>query len=53
MPYNFYEDPTFDPWLDEQHESDWIRIATAMSGNNRGSCFMPEKDDEDTPQVPK
>jgi uncharacterized protein involved in type VI secretion and phage assembly len=34
------------PWLDENHESDWIRIATAMSGNNRGSCFMPEVDDE-------
>ena len=34
------------PWLDANHESDWIRIATAMSGNNRGSCFMPEVDDE-------
>lgn len=34
------------PWLDENHESDWIRIATAMSGNNRGSCFMPELHDE-------
>jgi uncharacterized protein involved in type VI secretion and phage assembly len=34
------------PWLDENHESDWIRIATAMSGNNRGSFFMPEVDDE-------
>jgi len=34
------------PWLEESHESDWIRIATAMTGNNRGSCFMPEKDDE-------
>lgn len=34
------------PWLDASHESDWIRIATAMSGNNRGSCFMPEIQDE-------
>lgn len=34
------------PWLDDNHESDWIRIATAMSGNNRGSCFMPEIQDE-------
>jgi uncharacterized protein involved in type VI secretion and phage assembly len=34
------------PWLDETHESDWVRIATAMSGNNRGSCFMPEVHDE-------
>lgn len=34
------------PWLDENHESDWIRIATAMAGNNRGSCFMPEIKDE-------
>jgi uncharacterized protein involved in type VI secretion and phage assembly len=33
-------------WLDENHESDWIRIATAMTGNNRGSCFMPEVQDE-------
>jgi uncharacterized protein involved in type VI secretion and phage assembly len=34
------------PWLDENQESDWIRIATAMSGNNRGSCLMPEVKDE-------
>jgi uncharacterized protein involved in type VI secretion and phage assembly len=34
------------PWLSEDHESDWIRIATAMSGNNRGSFFMPELQDE-------
>ena len=34
------------PWLDENQESDWIRIATAMSGNNRGSCLMPEVQDE-------
>lgn len=34
------------PWLDENHESDWVRIATAMSGDNRGSFFMPEVKDE-------
>jgi uncharacterized protein involved in type VI secretion and phage assembly len=34
------------PWLSEDHESDWIRIATAMSGNNRGSFLMPELQDE-------
>jgi phage baseplate assembly protein gpV len=34
------------PWLDEHHESDWVRVATAMSGNTRGSFFMPEVNDE-------
>lgn len=34
------------PWLEENQETDWIRIATVMSGNNRGSCFMPEVQDE-------
>jgi uncharacterized protein involved in type VI secretion and phage assembly len=34
------------PWLDEGHETDWIRIATLMAGNDRGSFFMPEVDDE-------
>jgi uncharacterized protein involved in type VI secretion and phage assembly len=34
------------PWLDEQHESDWVRIATTMSGNGRGTFFMPEVNDE-------
>jgi uncharacterized protein involved in type VI secretion and phage assembly len=34
------------PWLADHHESDWIRIATTMSGNNRGSFFMPELHDE-------
>ncbi|PWT94159.1 MAG: hypothetical protein C5B55_03150 [Blastocatellia bacterium] len=31
---------------EETHETDWIRIATTMGGNNRGTFFMPEKDDE-------
>ena len=34
------------PWLDDNHETDWIRIATMMSGNGRGSFFMPEVNDE-------
>ena len=34
------------PWLDEKHESDWIRIATLMAGKDRGSFFMPEVNDE-------
>ena len=34
------------PWLDDQHETDWIRIATLMGGNGRGSFFMPEVNDE-------
>jgi uncharacterized protein involved in type VI secretion and phage assembly len=34
------------PWLDPNHESDWIRVATMMSGDNRGSFFMPELKDE-------
>lgn len=38
------------PWLhereDEEKESNWARIATAMAGNDRGTFLMPEKDDE-------
>jgi uncharacterized protein involved in type VI secretion and phage assembly len=34
------------PWLDDKKESDWLRIATAMAGNNRGSFLMPEVNDE-------
>ena len=34
------------PWLDQAHESDWIRIATTMSGGNAGSFFMPNVQDE-------
>ena len=30
------------PWLRPDHESDWIRIATLMSGKGRGSHFLPE-----------
>ena len=34
------------PWLDDNQETDWIRIATMMAGGGRGSMFMPEVDDE-------
>lgn len=34
------------PWLDPNHETDWVRIATVMSGNNAGSFFMPNVNDE-------
>jgi phage baseplate assembly protein gpV len=34
------------PWLDEEHETDWVRIATLMAGKDRGSFFMPEVEDE-------
>jgi uncharacterized protein involved in type VI secretion and phage assembly len=33
-------------WLDANHETDWIRIATTMAGGTRGTFFMPEIDDE-------
>jgi len=34
------------PWLDDEDESNWARIATTMAGNNRGTFFLPEVDDE-------
>lgn len=34
------------PWLPDEPETDWVRIATAMAGSDRGTFFMPEKDDE-------
>lgn len=34
------------PWLNETHETDWIRIATMMAGGGRGSMFMPVVNDE-------
>jgi uncharacterized protein involved in type VI secretion and phage assembly len=33
-------------WLAETHETDWVRIATVMGGNGRGTFFMPEVNDE-------
>jgi uncharacterized protein involved in type VI secretion and phage assembly len=34
------------PWLSDDHESWWARIATPMAGPNRGIYFLPEVDDE-------
>lgn len=34
------------PWLSESDESAWARVATMMAGNDRGTFFLPEVDDE-------
>jgi uncharacterized protein involved in type VI secretion and phage assembly len=34
------------PWLSDQDESDWARLATPMAGNERGIMFLPEVNDE-------
>ena len=34
------------PWLSDEDESDWARIATLMAGKERGTYFLPEVDDE-------
>lgn len=34
------------PWLSNEHESFWARIATPMAGKERGIYFLPEVDDE-------
>ena len=34
------------PWLSDDYESDWARIATLMAGPERGVYFLPEVDDE-------
>lgn len=34
------------PWLGDEHESAWARIAAPMAGDNRGLFFLPEIDDE-------
>ena len=34
------------PWLSDQDESHWARIAAPMAGNQRGLYFLPEVDDE-------
>jgi len=34
------------PWLAEEDESYWARIATMMAGDNRGTYFIPEVGDE-------
>lgn len=34
------------PWLSEEDESQWARVATPMAGKDRGALFLPEVDDE-------
>ena len=34
------------PWLSDSDDSFWARIATMMAGNDRGTYFLPEVDDE-------
>ncbi len=34
------------PWLSEDHESNWARVCTPMSGNEWGVQYLPEVDDE-------
>lgn len=34
------------PWLDENTESNWARLATPMAGGGRGMVFIPEVNDE-------
>src|SRR5689334_12460780 len=34
------------PWLGENAEGYWARIATPMAGNERGIYFLPEVEDE-------
>jgi uncharacterized protein involved in type VI secretion and phage assembly len=34
------------PWRDVEDESYWARIAVPMAGDDRGTYFLPEKDDE-------
>lgn len=34
------------PWLSDNNETDWVRIAYFMAGGQRGSFFLPEVGDE-------
>lgn len=34
------------PWLSDDDESHWARVAAPMAGNGRGAYFLPEVDDE-------
>jgi len=34
------------PWLSDTDESDWVRVAAPMAGNDRGVFFLPEVGDE-------
>ncbi|MGH7491696.1 MAG: phage baseplate assembly protein V [bacterium] len=45
-PENLGRVKVFFPWLSERNNSFWARIATFMTGGDRGSWFMPEEGDE-------
>lgn len=34
------------PWLSDNYESDWARMAQAGAGPDSGACFLPEVNDE-------
>lgn len=34
------------PWLEDNVESDWCRVASPMAGNDRGFLYLPEVNDE-------
>jgi uncharacterized protein involved in type VI secretion and phage assembly len=34
------------PWHERPHDTHWARVATPMSGNQRGIYFIPEEGDE-------
>lgn len=34
------------PWLSDEDESDWARLAVPMAGSQRGMYFLPEVEDE-------
>jgi uncharacterized protein involved in type VI secretion and phage assembly len=34
------------PWLSDDDESGWARVAAPMAGSGRGAYFLPEVDDE-------
>lgn len=34
------------PWLSDEDESNWARVASPMAGKERGIYFLPEVDDE-------
>ncbi|MGK7884131.1 MAG: phage baseplate assembly protein V [Crocosphaera sp.] len=34
------------PWLSDEDESDWARLAVPMAGSERGMYFLPEVEDE-------
>ncbi len=34
------------PWLSEESEIDWVKVASFMAGKERGAVFLPEVEDE-------